>query len=369
MSVPKPPFHSTIEELLYNIYLKLQSGAGPGGGLTMEDIDTLAKLNAILTDADLLSSQEVNNLILALKGNVPASGDTLEKLYNIIAGLNYLTQQDIDTIAEINAIINDADLAKTADIDALLDNVPEEGDSLNKLYNLITGLGNADLSPPSLFCDFDVVVVNISLGTFNTGGGLGAPPAYSTFGVDTTENCFGVIKLSTAGSTAGGSYLSSVYPNIALGLAYKIVVKARLALETLSDNSNNYYTYFGLGGPAVTVVVPVNGVFFRYNHLLNNGRVEAVCKQAGIETSADTGFIADVDTFHIFEIRINPAGTIAEFFIDDLDTPVATIVDNIPNGAAQALVLFGKIEKTAGATARNLYFDYVKYVPTRTLPR
>jgi hypothetical protein len=62
--------------------------------------------------------------------------------------------------------------------------------------------------------------------------------------------------------------------------------------------------------------------------------LEAVCKQAGIETVADTGFIADVNLFHICEIRI-----------------------------------FGKIEKIAGATARNLYFDYVKYTPSRSVPR
>ena len=55
MSVPKPPFHSASEELLYNIYLKLQDM----NSLQESDINTLAKLNAILTDADLMKVEDI----------------------------------------------------------------------------------------------------------------------------------------------------------------------------------------------------------------------------------------------------------------------------------------------------------------------
>ncbi|MFZ6013809.1 MAG: hypothetical protein ACOYXT_25945 [Bacteroidota bacterium] len=135
MSVPKPPFHSAIEELLYNIYLKLPDMTY----LTESDINTLAKLNAIILDGDLLTANDVTNAINTLKGNVSASGDTLEKLYNIIQGLNFLKQEDIDTLAEINAIITDADLARISDISALLDSVPDAGNTLHKLFTLIGG--------------------------------------------------------------------------------------------------------------------------------------------------------------------------------------------------------------------------------------
>ncbi len=138
MSVPKPPFHSAIEELLYSIYLKLSDNMA---ALTTTDINTLAKLNAILTDADLMKSEDVVNAINALKGNAPVAGDTLEKLYNIIQALNYLKAEDIDTLAEINAIIIDADLIKTDDlfyaINGLKGNVPAAVDTLEKLYNSI----------------------------------------------------------------------------------------------------------------------------------------------------------------------------------------------------------------------------------------
>jgi hypothetical protein len=138
MSVPKPPFHSAAEELLYNIYLKLSDNMG---SLTTNDINTLAKLNAILTDADLMKAEDVVNAINAFKGNVPVAGDTLEKLYNIIQALNYLKAEDIDTLAEINAIIIDADLIKTDDlasaINELRGNIPAAVDTLEKLYNSI----------------------------------------------------------------------------------------------------------------------------------------------------------------------------------------------------------------------------------------
>lgn len=43
MSIPKPPFHSAIEELVYEIYLKFTTEMN---ALKREDIDTLAFLDA-----------------------------------------------------------------------------------------------------------------------------------------------------------------------------------------------------------------------------------------------------------------------------------------------------------------------------------
>jgi hypothetical protein len=113
MDVPKPPFYSATDELLYSIYLKLLS---PINALTASDINTLEKLNAVLIDADLVSAESFVNTISSLKGNVPSSGNTLEKLYNVIQGLNYLSREDIDTLAEINSLLVDADLIKTEDL-------------------------------------------------------------------------------------------------------------------------------------------------------------------------------------------------------------------------------------------------------------
>jgi len=137
MSIPKPPFHSVLEELLYNIYLKFPDVTN----LSVNDINTLAKLNALVLDADLVSIDEVTSAISGLKGNVPIVGNTLEKLYNIMQGLGSLKAEDIDTLAEINAILTDADLVRTDDlvnsINLLKGNIPNTADTFEKLYTLI----------------------------------------------------------------------------------------------------------------------------------------------------------------------------------------------------------------------------------------
>ncbi len=142
MSIPKPPFHSISEELLYNIYLKVNGGSS--NGLTANDIDTLAKLNSFLTDAVLMKADDITSAINALKGNVPVVANSLEKLYNIVQGLTYLKREDIDHLAELNAIVQDADLVRTEDltnaVNGIKGNAPSGGNTLEKLYNLIQGL-------------------------------------------------------------------------------------------------------------------------------------------------------------------------------------------------------------------------------------
>jgi hypothetical protein len=139
INMPKPPFHSVTEELLYSILQKLPAMAS----LTKEDINTIAKLNAIIEDGDIVSDAAIAEAINTLKGNVPEAGNTLAKLYNIIQGLGNLKREDIDTLAEINAILSDASLATMADLEEVLvglnGGVPIEGNSLAKLYNLIAG--------------------------------------------------------------------------------------------------------------------------------------------------------------------------------------------------------------------------------------
>jgi hypothetical protein len=139
MSVPKPPFHSITEELLYNILQKLPDVTY----LTKDDINSIAKLNALILDGDIPSDESIASAIEIIKGNVPEAGNTLAKLYSIILGLGNLKSEDIDTLAELNAILTDADLVNTAEfsttISALMDGVPEAGSTLGKLYNLLGG--------------------------------------------------------------------------------------------------------------------------------------------------------------------------------------------------------------------------------------
>jgi len=139
MSVPKPPFHSTTEELLYSILQKLPDMTY----LTASDINSIAKLNALILDGDLLTDESIASAIDTIRGKVPEEANTLGKLYSIMQGLGNLKSEDIDTLAELNAILSDADVLSLDDFNesmtSLMDGVPVEGNSLRKLFDLIEG--------------------------------------------------------------------------------------------------------------------------------------------------------------------------------------------------------------------------------------
>lgn len=85
-------------------------------GLTRDDINTLAKLNAILQDTELMSAEQIARSIAALKDDVPVVANSLEKLYNIVQGITALKREDIETIEELNAILTNVDLVRTEDL-------------------------------------------------------------------------------------------------------------------------------------------------------------------------------------------------------------------------------------------------------------
>lgn len=140
MSIPKPPFHTASEELLYNIYLKIQNV----DYLRESDISTLAKLNAILTDADVATVEQFSLAINALKGAVPEAGNTLEKLYTLVNELSFLKTADVDTLAKLNAILSDADLMDGTEIleaiQSLKGEAPDNANTLEKLHGLLSPL-------------------------------------------------------------------------------------------------------------------------------------------------------------------------------------------------------------------------------------
>lgn len=242
MSVPKPPFHSASEELLYNIYLKLQDM----NSLQESDINTLAKLNAILTDADLMKVEDITLAINAIKGDVPDAGNTLEKIFNIIQGFTYLKAEDIDTLAELNAILSDADIIKTEDlqssIDTLIGNAPLAGNTLEKLYNLLQPILSAWVQ------DGNNVGITKSIGTKDN-----FPLPFITANVE--RGRFDV----------NGNFLIG-YSGLAIG---KIHIRASDSLEA------NYATY--IEDPILNVLFGVtnSGKFFmnkdRSNLLVNGG--------------------------------------------------------------------------------------------------
>lgn len=237
-------------------------------------------------------------------------------------------------------------------------------------FAFLSDVGNSVIDTGSVIfaSDFYKTEPVMSFGQFNAGGGLGGSSTFGeTFGVDSTENCLGVASISTGSSTAGGATGSiSTTPAISFGNGFTFVLKWRCALETLSDGTDTYTASIGFHD-VTTSGNAVDGAYFRYTHGTNSGKWEAVTISNSAETAEDTGVTAEVDVYHIFEVRVNSDASQVDFYIDGSKTN--DITTNIPSGSARMTNVMFKIEKTAGSTTRKLYADYVQLVATRSTAR
>lgn len=236
--------------------------------------------------------------------------------------------------------------------------------SVKAYVNSQVGVGSIDLYS-RIFEDFFAGPAGfVNLSTFTNGGGAGVVNT-STFGVDNTEKCSGVLQLTTSTSTAGGAALSNTTYQLTFGFGFQYTLSFRCALETLSDGTDTYTIRIGFLDNHAGA--PVDGAYFRYTHGTNSGKWQAVTVSNSVETAEDTGITADITTFHIFKIVANSAASQIDFYIDGVKTN--DITTNIINSASRLAGQVATIEKTAGATARALYVDYYELISERTAAR
>lgn len=194
--------------------------------------------------------------------------------------------------------------------------------------------------------------------------GAGAGVNSNAFGRDAIEKAVGSIQLQTGTTATGFVTLYKGTAAMSCGNGQLLRIRMRVALETLSTVSERYTTYIGFGN-TFTSGDMTNGCYFRYNDSVNSGKWEAVTSIAGVRTANDTGVPA-VTTFSIFEVRVNPAGTSVEYYINDI--LVATNTLNIPTGSNYFGLIF-KMEKSAGVTNRNNSIDWYDFLISLTSAR
>ncbi|SDM69305.1 hypothetical protein SAMN05421823_11973 [Catalinimonas alkaloidigena] len=125
--------------------------------------DLEAQLGELMTQlAGKENSGVAADLVTALKGNVVEAGNTLEKLYALIQGIQTLLTSDDANLDEIQEIVTyikaNQELIQSVTtskenkgvaqslVDALLAGVPAAGNTLNKLYVLIQGKENVGVA-------------------------------------------------------------------------------------------------------------------------------------------------------------------------------------------------------------------------------
>jgi hypothetical protein len=193
--------------------------------------------------------------------------------------------------------------------------------------------------------------------------GTGATTVISDYGVNSTENAFGVIS-QTTGTTATGE---THWYNGGAGGGINLIRFGsqaldwywRSAISAVSDGTNTYSITNGFG-EQVTSKDQNEGAYFTYTHSVNGGRWQCVTASGGTRTTTDSGVSAST-SYQQFRIVVNQSGTEVLFYIDG--SLVATHTTNIPT-ANTALV--SNIVKSAGNTSRVQYVDYYKLIVTRT---
>lgn len=207
------------------------------------------------------------------------------------------------------------------------------------------------------FDDFITGVNTSALGWAFTGFGTGASSQNSSAGNNDIDKAIGVLQIDT-GTTATGR-VSLTRSLLTLGYCIWEIIW-RIKIQKLSLPTELFFTQWGFIDNT-GVGDPVDGVYFGYSSSINNGNLTAYCRSNNIETSVDTGILADTN-FHTFKILVNELATSVEFYIDD--TLVATITTNIPVGTNRSTSIGIKIEKTIGIDQVGLFIDYYKELIT-----
>ena len=133
-------------------------------------------------------------------------------------------------------------------------------------------------------------------------------------------------------------------------------VGARLAIEALSVAGVEQFTFrAGFGNNHTVPGDGTNGAFFRYTDGVNGGRYECVSIKAGVPSAVDSGVLADID-YHVFEIEMTEAEI--KFFIDGVLVHTETSATVIPSLPTETFGFGWKIEKTVGASQRNMDADW-----------
>lgn len=134
---------------------------------------------------------------------------------------------------------------------------------------------------------------------------------------------------------------------------------------TLSDVTDNYELYIGLGNGASTGAEPTDGVYFFYNYATSSGAWVGKTANGSSRTSVVSATTMAANTWYTLKAVINAAGTSVEFFVNGVSAGTSTT--NLPTAALTPLC--GMNTTTGTALGISFYADYVKLVQDLTITR
>jgi hypothetical protein len=162
----------------------------------------------------------------------------------------------------------------------------------------------------------------------------------------------GIVTFITGNTTFGRSSNKLGYNTILFGnstITYEYCVR----IPVLSNDTDNFQIYVGTGNQIASGDM-INGLYFRYNHSLNNGHWTANSSIGCVRTTSASDMPVIENAWHT--LRIICDGLMAKFYIDGLYA--TSINTNIPILAGNETSPCIKIEKTSGINSRSLDLDY-----------
>lgn len=195
--------------------------------------------------------------------------------------------------------------------------------------------------------------------------GTGANSTIVSTGQNATLRAIGIAQMTTGTTTTGRSVLSTGLS--VFNTTYTTFdARSRLWLSSAGTVGDAFEFTFGFLDNTGAGTNHTDGAYFRFLGNGVNTNWEIVTAAGGVLTTTITSVPVLVDNASIFQVIINEAATLAQFYIDGV--LVGSHNTNIPQDGQ----FFGwgwKILKTAGTTARTAFIDWGYLLANYSAPR
>lgn len=199
--------------------------------------------------------------------------------------------------------------------------------------------------------------------TGQSGGSMSSNPNATV-----TSTNPGIMRATTGGTSSGwvnyrlGSNATDTGP-IKFGGGY-ISHQWIIGLSALSDGTDTYTVYVGMGGGTDGSEM-TDGAYFAYTHGTNSGNWVFKTANGGSRTTGNSSNAATT-SFQRLRIDVNAAATSVSFFFNDVECANSPLAADIPTNSMN---IFFSIIKSAGANARMAYLDLMTFYQKLTVSR